>query len=116
MEDIKVLLLQYDQQVIAKVSEIRTDNDEPYCFLLEVPMVLNFAPESTPEEPKVSMAPLVPFSKNWAFRMPFNHVVTMGIPTDNILKKYVEVVKPYYPIDGGADPNKVETTGEETND
>jgi len=116
MEDIKILLLNPDLQVIAKVSEIQGEDNAPYCFLLEVPMVLQFAPGSTQEEPKISMAPLMPFSKSMAYRFPFDKVVTMGIPTDNILKKYVDIVKPFYPIDGGAVPNKVENNGEETND
>lgn len=116
MEDIKILLLNPDLQVIAKVSEIQGEDDTPYCFLLEVPMVLQFAPASTQEEPKISMSPLLPFSKSMAFRFPFDKVVTMGIPTDNILKRYVDIVKPYYPIDGGAVPNKVESKNQETND
>lgn len=79
-------------------------------------MVLQFAPSSTQEEPKISMSPLLPFSKSMAYRFPFDKVVTMGIPTDNILAKYVDIVKPYYPIDGGAVPNKVESKKQETND
>ena len=58
----------------------------------------------------------MPFSSTPAFRIPFDHVITIGDPKQSILKKYVEVVKPYYPIDGGAEPSQIENQEETEND
>ena len=53
MESIKIVLLRNQLQVIAKVSELQTDDDTPYCFLFEVPFVVSFDEGSTPEDPKI---------------------------------------------------------------
>ena len=50
MEDIKIILLKTQQQVIARITELRDDNDNPFCFLLEVPLVVDFSPQSTSED------------------------------------------------------------------
>ena len=116
MESIKIVLLKNDLQVIARVSELQSDDNTPYCFLFEVPFVISFDEGSTPEDPKIVFTALMPFTKNFAYRMPFEQVMTMGDPTDPILQRYVEIVKPYYPIDGGEEPNEIETQEETEND
>ena len=116
MESIKIVLLRNQLQVIAKVSELQTDDDTPYCFLFEVPFVVSFDEGSTPEDPKIVFSALMPFTKNFAYRMPFDQVITMGDPTDPILQRYIDVVKHYYPIDGGAEPNQIEIQEETEND
>lgn len=116
MNSIRIALLQNDLQVIAKVSELQTDDNTPYCFLFEVPFVVSFDDGSTPEDPKIVFTALMPFTKNFAYRLPFEQVITMGEPTDPILKRYIEIVKPYYPIDGGAEPNEIENQEEQNNE
>ena len=116
MEDIKIILLKTGQHVIARITELRDENDNAFCFLLEVPLIVDFSPQSTPENLQISFSQLMPFSSTPAFRIPFDHVITIGDPKQGILEKYVDIVKPLYPIDGGAEPNQIETQEEIKND
>jgi hypothetical protein len=116
MEDIKIVLLKTRQQVITKLSELRDENDNPFCFLMEVPLIVDISPQSTPEDLKIAFSQLMPFSSTPAFRIPFDHVITIGDPKQGVLEKYIEIVKPYYPIDGGAEPNTIESKEETEND
>jgi len=116
MEDIKVLLLKTGQQIITKLSELRTKEDEPFCFVFEVPLVLSITADSTESDIKIGFSQWMPFSSSVAFRVPFDHVVTISDPKEGIITKYIEVVKPYYPVDGGAQPNKVENKEDKIND
>lgn len=109
MDYIRLVLLKNGKLLITKIQEIKDDEDKPLCFLLEIPFVVNVTtnPE-TPDNPKISFGSFVPFSKTTAYRIAFNEVLTIGEPVDSILQKYIEIVKPYYPIDGGAEPNTIE--------
>ena len=55
-------------------------------------------------EVKIIFQQWSPFSKSLQFRVPFDYVITIGDPKDQILEKYIEVVKPYYPIINDAEP------------
>lgn len=116
MEDIKIILLKTGQQIITKLSELRTDDDKPFCFVFEVPLVVSYSPEATENDIQIAFSQWMPFSSSVAFRIPFDHVITIGDVKVGILKKYVEIVKPYYPIDGGSEPNEIESVEEKTND
>jgi hypothetical protein len=109
MEFVKLVLLKNGKLLITKIEELRDEQDNPLCFILEVPLVVNIIPnENTPDNPKISFGSFVPFSKTFAYRIAFNEVLTIGDPVDSIMEKYVEIVKPYYPVDGGSEPNVIE--------
>jgi hypothetical protein len=116
MDDVKIVLLKSNHHLISKINELRTDDEKPVCFLLEVPLLVSYGPADAPdEELKISLSRWMPFSKSPSFRIPFDQVVTIGDPKDAILEKYIELVKPYYPIDNNPDPNK-SSEGEKSND
>lgn len=96
MESIKIILLKSGQTIITKLSELNNDEGNPLCFLFEVPFVV-FTSDKDPET-KIGLSKFMSFSKSVHFRIPFNEVVTIGDPQDFILKKYVEIVQPYFPI------------------
>lgn len=108
MDYIKLVLLKNGKLLITKIQEITDDEGKPLCFLFEVPFVVHVTsnPEA-PDNPKISFGSFIPFSKTVGYRVAFTEVLTIGDPVDSILEKYVEIVKPYYPIDGGAEPNTV---------
>lgn len=98
MNDIKIVQLSTGHHLIAKVSEIRTEKDEPICFLLAVPMTLSYGPETSEENVSIKYAKWSPFSSSLEFRIGFDQVITISDPIQSILEKYVELVNPYYPI------------------
>jgi hypothetical protein len=110
MEDIKIVLLKSRQHVITKLSELRTEEDEPLCFLFEVPFVITYQMDYSEEnknDVKISFSQMMPFSNTLEFRIPFEYVITIGSPKPDIVEKYIEVLKPYYPIINDAEPNKL---------
>jgi hypothetical protein len=117
MEDIKIVMLKNRQHVICKLSELRTETDEPLCFLFEVPFVVSYSVPSENAEEKdiqIKFAQWSPFSKSLQFRVPFEQVVSIGEPKDGILQKYIELLKPYYPIVNDAEPTtEIEETENE---
>ena len=44
MKSINIIHLVSGEQVIAKVTELRDKEGEPFCFLLSMPMALNLVP------------------------------------------------------------------------
>lgn len=96
MESIQIVLLKNGQTIITKLSELNNDEGNPLCFLFEVPFVV-FTSEKDPET-KIGLSKFMSFSKSVNFRIPFNEVLTIGDPQEFILKKYVEIVQPYFPI------------------
>lgn len=108
MEDIKIVMLKNKQHIISKLTELTVEEtDEPLCFLFEIPMVISYThPKDANDdsEVKIIFQQWSPFSKSLQFRVPFDYVITIGDPKDQILEKYIEVVKPYYPIINDAEP------------
>lgn len=111
MNDIKIVQLKTGHHLIAKVAELRTEEEEPLCFLLAVPMILSYGPETSEENISIKYAKWSPFSSSLEFRIPFDHVITISDPIPSILEKYVELVNPYYPIISTEQPT-TETTEE----
>jgi hypothetical protein len=64
---------------------------------MEVPFVI-FTPPNPEEDKKIGMAKFMPYSKSPNFRISFDEVVTIGEPQEFIVKKYIEIVYPHYPI------------------
>ena len=102
MEDIKIVMLKNKQHIICKLTELMVEETEdPLCFLIEVPMVISYTyPKDVPDENDVRIIfqQWSPFSKSLQFRIPFDYVVSIGEPKDQILEKYIETVQPYYSI------------------
>jgi hypothetical protein len=64
-------------------------------------MVISYTfPKDTPDENEVRIIfqQWSPFSKSLQFRIPFDYVVSIGEPKDQILEKYIETVQPYYSV------------------
>ena len=108
MENIKLLYLKNGQQVICALTELYEDNggdpEVPLCFLFEVPMVITFGSEAL----QIKLSPWSPFSKSYAFRVPFDFVITISEPKDEIKQRYLELITPSYPINNTAELNKEE--------
>jgi hypothetical protein len=110
MEDIKIVLLKSRQQIICKISELlNEETQEPLCFLVEVPLAIYYNNSEKENSPDVTIMfqQWMPFSSSLQFRIPFDYVVTIGEPKEQILEKYIETIKPYYPIIGDTEPNKL---------
>ena len=108
MDDIKVLLLKSGQHIITKLSELTADSGESLCFVFEVPLIIRFVSGTSEQDTVISFNLWCPFSKSVAYRVPFEHVVTIGEPKDPILQKYIEYIQPLYPlIEGDAEPDTV---------
>lgn len=97
METIKLVLLKSGYHIITKLSELNDDSEKPICFLMEVPFVV-FTSPNPEEDTKIGMAKFMPYSKSPNFRISFDEVVTIGEPQEFIVKKYIEIVYPHYPI------------------
>jgi len=102
MEDIKIVMLKNKQHIICKLIELTVEETEdPLCFLLEVPLVISYTyPKDTIDdnEVKIIFQQWSPFSKSLQFRIPFDYVVSIGEPKDQILEKYIETIQPYYSV------------------
>jgi hypothetical protein len=98
-ENITLLYLKNGQHVITALTELTTQEGDPYCFMLEVPMTVTFGSEPL----QIKLSPWSPFSKSLAFRVPFDFVVTLSEPKDEIKQKYLELVVPEYPINETAE-------------
>ena len=102
MENIKIVMLKNKQHIICKLTELMVEEtDEPLCFLFEVPMVISYTyPQDTVDDNAVTIIfqQWSPFSKSLQFRVPFDYVISIGEPKDQILEKYIETVEPYYSV------------------
>jgi hypothetical protein len=107
MDDIKILLLKSGQHVITKLSELRAEEDEPLCFLFEVPLIVRYIAGETEDNTMLTFNLWCPYSKSLSFRVPFDYVVTIGEPKDQIMEKYVEYIQPFYPVLNDAEPETI---------
>jgi len=93
-EDIKIVMFKNGPHIITKINELYVDGKEdPICFLLTAPLVITYK-NPTPEEMELSFTLWSPFSKSVEFRIPFDHILSVGEPKDDILQKYLEVAGP----------------------
>lgn len=95
---INILHLVSGEQVISKVTELRDERGEPFCFLLQMPMTLTLIPGETNEDTQINYFPWSPFSGSREFRVGFEKIISLGEPTKHVFEKYVEINQPVYPV------------------
>lgn len=95
---INVVHLISGEQVIAKLTELRDSDGEPFCFLFQMPMLLTLVPGETESDTKINYFPWSPFSSTKEFRIGFEKIVSIGEPLPNVLDTYIELNQPYYPL------------------
>jgi hypothetical protein len=96
MEDIKIVMLKNGHHIITKINELFVEGkEEPFCFLFTAPLVITYKSTDN-QELELSFTLWSPFSKSVEFRIPFDHVVSMGEPKDDILEKYMEIAGPLF--------------------
>lgn len=106
MEDVKIVMLKNGHHIITKINELYLEEkEEPFCFLLTAPLIITY--KSKEEELELSFTLWSPFSKSVEYRIPFDYVVSMGEPKDDILEKYLEIAGPLF--------DKLEQINEEEN-
>lgn len=98
MTSINIVHLVSGEQVIAKLTELRDKDGEPFCFLLQMPMVLTLVPSETEGETSINYFPWSPFSGTREFRISFEKIISIGEPLPNVLRSYIEINQPIYPI------------------
>ena len=87
------------------MSSCLEEKEEPFCFLLTAPLIITY--KSKEEELELSFTLWSPFSKSVEYRIPFDYVISMGEPKDDILEKYLEIAGPLF--------DKLEQINEEEN-
>ena len=98
MSSINIIHLVSGEQVIAKVSELRDNEGEPFCFLLSMPMVLDLVPGEKEPQREINFFPWSPFSSSREFRIGFEKIISIGDPLPNVFKTFVELTQPVYPV------------------
>lgn len=97
MEDVKVVMCRNGHHIISKINELypAQGDSEPICFLLTAPLVITYK-TTDDSELELSFTLWSPFSKSVEFRIPFDYVVSIGDPKDDILEKYMEIAGPLF--------------------
>ena len=95
---VHIIHLVSGEQVISKVTELKTNEGEPMCFLFAMPMSLNIVPGETEGDNQINYFPWSPFSGSKEFKVGFEKVITIGDPTRDVFEKYIEITQPLYPI------------------
>jgi hypothetical protein len=101
MEDInnvKIVMLKNGQHIITKINEMFAEGkEESICFLFTAPLIITYKPSSKEgEEFELSFTLWSPFSKSVEFRVPFNEVISIGDPKDDVLENYMEIAGPLF--------------------
>lgn len=112
MDDVKILMLKSGLHVITKLSQVKYEGkEEPVCFMFTAPLVITY--DTPTEETNINLKFTLwsPFSKSVEFRVPFDHVISMGEPKDDIYSKYMEIASPLFEL---LENNNTEQTEEET--
>ena len=98
MISINIVHLVSGEQIISKLTEMRDNQGEPFCFLLQAPMKLSLVPGETENDTQINYFPWSPFSGTREFRIGFEKIVSIGEPLPHVLDSYVEIVQPVYPL------------------
>jgi hypothetical protein len=98
MTSINVVHLVSGEQVIAKLTELRDKDGEPFCFLFQMPMVLTLIPGETESDTQINYFPWSPFSVTREFRVGFYKIMSVGEPLPHVLNSYIEINQPVYPL------------------
>ena len=113
---IKVCLLRNGMYVISNMTTEFDAEKRPMCFVMTLPFSMYYIEDPETKTSKVNYEAMMPFCNNIEYKIPFNEVITIGDPHQILLENYVNMIKPYYPIDGGAEPNEIENQGESNNE
>ena len=78
------------------------------CFLFTAPLVITY--DSSTEDNNINLKFTLwsPFSKSVEFRVPFEHVITIGEPKDDIYSKYMEIAEPLFELIENVDNEQTE--------
>jgi hypothetical protein len=100
---IQVARLRSGEDVIADIKEIRNTLKDPVAYLFRQPRVLTLIKESEaillseateptgdPNAVRVAFSSYMPLSKDTESLIPFDWVVTIGNPLDEVLEMYEE--------------------------
>ena len=98
MGSINIVHLVSGEQVITKLTELRDQDGEPFCFLFQMPMVLSLVPGETEDQTQINYFPWSPFSGTREFRVGFEKIVSIGEPLPNVFSCYVEINQPLFPL------------------
>lgn len=95
---INIVHLVSGEQVISKITEMRDEDGEPFCFLFQMPMTLTLIPGEKTEDAQINYFPWSPFSGSTEFRVGFDKVISVGSPLPHVYEAYVELNQPTYPL------------------
>jgi|TARA_B100000073_G_scaffold55616_1_gene41163 hypothetical protein len=98
MGSINIVHLVSGEQVITKLTELRDQDGEPFCFLLQMPMTLTLVPGETENETQINYFPWSPFSGTKEFRIGFEKIVSIAEPLPHVYTSYVEINQPVFPL------------------
>jgi len=93
-EEIKIVMFKNGHHIISKINELYVEGrEDPICFLLTAPLIITY---KSPNEGELELSFTLwsPFSKSVEFRIPFDHVLSVGEPKEDILEKYLEIAAP----------------------
>lgn len=97
---IKIVMLKTGQQVITDLKEIRQPTDDGSTgdllgLVMVTPLVLGVGEyiEDT-KQYAITFERIMPFSKDWQFKVSLNDVTLIGDPLDSVKEKYVEQIYP----------------------
>jgi len=113
---IKVCFMRNGMHVISKMITEFDKDKRPLCFSMTLPFSMIYVEDPETGKSKVDFEAMMPFCNNIEYKIPFGEVITIGDPHQVLLENYVSMIKPYYPIDGGAEPNEIENQGESNNE
>lgn len=110
---VKVVVLTDNTSIISRISELRSETGEAFCFLLSYPFLLE---NNVNEEgvTNVRFAPYNPYIQDNEIRVPFGSVKHVCEAKQFIRDKYIEVVTPFDPAWAQRELNKTEEETEET--
>lgn len=96
LQDVKIVMLKTGHHIITKINELTLEGEEnPFCFLLTAPLVITYK-NIDDDKLDLSFTLWCPFSKSVEFRVPFEHVISIGDPKDDIYLKYMEIAHPLF--------------------
>jgi hypothetical protein len=96
---VSILHLKTGEHVICKLTELKDEQGNPFCFLMEVPTLLKMVGAGENDsEVKVHFSQWSIFSKSTQFRIGFDEIITIAEPKDYIYNRYIELIQPAYPI------------------
>jgi len=113
--NVKIVILKTGQYLITRIQELR-ESDKPLCFLITAPLILSYQQSNEdPEKMEMVFTLWCPFSQSIQYRVPFEHVVSVGEPKEDVYIRYMEIAGPLLDRIDQIDEDEQEIT-EETNE